>query len=79
MIKGNNLMDLAFFKCTATLLYIVLKKGDIIITLGNDNAGNFSKCVMLCSENMILYKFHFLLCISVHLCKCFTIIAVLQI
>jgi hypothetical protein len=34
MIKGNNLMDLAFFKCTATLLYIVLKKGDIVITLG---------------------------------------------
>ena len=59
MIKGHNLMDLAFFKCTATLLYIVLKKGDIIITLGNDNAGNFSKCVMLCSVNMILYKFHF--------------------
>ena len=35
------------------------------------------KCVMLCSVNMILYKFHFLLCISIHLCKCFTIIAVL--
>jgi hypothetical protein len=66
------------YKCTATLLYIVLKKGDIIMTLGNDNAGNLSKCVMLCSVNMIyIYKFHFLLCISIHLCKCFTIIAVL--
>ena len=65
-------------KCTATLLYIVLKKSDIIMTLGNDNTGNWSKCVMLCSVNMIcIYKFHFLLCISIHLCKCFTIIAVL--
>ena len=80
MIKGHNLMDLAFFKCTATLLYIVLRKGDIIIALGNDNAGNLSKCVMLCSVSMIcIYKFHSLLCISIHLCKCFTIIAVLQI
>jgi hypothetical protein len=66
------------YKCTATLLYIVFKKGDIIMTLGNDNAGNLSKCVMLCSVNMIcIYKFNFLLCISIHLCKCFTIIAVL--
>ena len=66
------------YKCTTTLLYIVFKKGDIIMTLGNDNAGNWSKCVMLCSVNMIcIYKFHFLLCISIHLCKCFTIIAVL--
>ena len=33
---------------------------------------------MLCSVNMIcIYTFHFLLCISIHLCKCFTIIAVL--
>jgi hypothetical protein len=52
--------------------YIVFKKGDIIMTLGNDNAGNWSKCVMLCSVNMIcIYKFHFLLCISIHLCKSF--------
>ena len=35
------------YKCTAILLYIVFKKGDIIMTLGNDNAGNWSKCVML--------------------------------
>jgi hypothetical protein len=35
------------YKCTATLFYIVFKKGDIIMTLGNDNAGNWSKCVML--------------------------------
>ena len=41
------------YKCTTTLLYIVFKKGDIIMTLGNDNAGNWSKCVMLCSVNMI--------------------------
>ena len=48
------------YKCTATLFYIVFKKGDIIMTLGNDNAGNWSKCVMLCSVNMIcIYKFHF--------------------
>ena len=68
-----------FNKCIATLLYIALrKKSDIIMSLGNDTAGNLSKCVMLCSVNMIcIYKFHFLLCISIHLCKCFTIIAVL--
>ena len=60
------------YKCTATLLYIVFKKGDIIMTLGNDNAGNLSKCVMLCSVNMIcIYKFHFLLCISIHLMQMF--------
>ena len=60
------------YKCTATLLYIVFKKGDIIMTLGNDNAGNLSKCVMLCSVNMIcICKFHFLLCISIHLMQMF--------
>jgi hypothetical protein len=48
------------YECRATLLYIVLKKGDIIMTLGNDNAGNWGKCVMLCSVSMIcIYKFHF--------------------
>jgi hypothetical protein len=30
------------YKCTATLLYIVFKKGDIIMTLGNDNAGSLT-------------------------------------
>jgi hypothetical protein len=66
------------YKCTVTLLYIVFKKGDRIMTLGNDNTGNLSNCVMLCSVSMIcIYKFNLLLCISVHLCKCFTIIAVL--
>jgi hypothetical protein len=32
------------YKCTAILVYIVLKQGDIIMTLWNDNAGNLSKC-----------------------------------
>ena len=42
------------------------------MTLGNDNTGNLSKCVMLCSVNMIcIYKFHFLLCISIHLMQMF--------
>jgi hypothetical protein len=52
--------NVKMYKCTTTLLYIVFKKGDIIMTLGNDNAGNWSKCVMLCSVNMIcIYIFHF--------------------
>jgi hypothetical protein len=52
-LPGKQIFSYIVYKCTATLLYIVFKKGDIIMTLGNDNAGNFSKCVILCSVNMI--------------------------